>query len=56
MKLTFMLIVTAYLTARVFAEASGGLEASFEVAIYAVTAGFGLEFLASTWQSRWYHS
>ena len=56
MKLTFMMLVTAYLTARVFAEASGGLGASFEVAVYAVTAGFGLEFLASTWQSRWYPS
>jgi hypothetical protein len=53
MKLAFMLAVTAYLIARVFAEAATGFAASFEVAVYAVTAAFGLEFLATSWQSRW---
>jgi hypothetical protein len=53
MKLAFMLAVTAYLIARVFAEAASGPSASLEVAVYAVTAAFGLEFLAATWQSRW---
>jgi len=33
--------------------AASGPAASLEVAVYAVTAAFGLEFLASTWQSRW---
>jgi hypothetical protein len=53
MKLAFMLVVTAYLMARVFAEAAGGLDAALEVAIYALTAGFGLEFLAASWPSLW---
>jgi hypothetical protein len=53
MKLAFMLAVTAYLIARVFAEAASGPAASLEVAVYAMTAAFGLEFLASTWRSRW---
>jgi hypothetical protein len=51
-----MLAVTAYLIARVFAEAAGGLGASLEVAVYGVTAAFGLEFLGSAWQSRWNRS
>jgi hypothetical protein len=53
MKLAFMLTVTAYLIARVFAAAAGGPEELLDAAVYAVTATFGLEFLASTWQSRW---
>jgi hypothetical protein len=56
MRLAFMLAVTAYLIARVFAEAAGGLDASLEVAVYGVTAAFGLEFLGASWQSRWNHS
>jgi hypothetical protein len=53
MKLSFMLAVTAYLIARVFAEAASGPAASLEVAAYAVTAAFGLEFVAAAWQARW---
>ena len=53
MKLAFVLAVTAYLIARVFAEAASGPSASLEVGVYAVTAAFGLEFLATSWQSRW---
>jgi hypothetical protein len=53
MKLAFMLSVTAYLIARVFAEVSAGPAASLELAVYALTAAFGLEFLATSWQSRW---
>jgi hypothetical protein len=53
MKLAFMLTVTAYLIARVFAAAAGGSEELLDAAVYAVTAAFGLEFLATTWQSRW---
>lgn len=53
MKLAFMLTVTAYLIARVFAAAAGGPEELLDAAVYAATAAFGLEFLASTWKSRW---
>jgi hypothetical protein len=56
MRLAFMLAVTAYLIARVFAEATGGLDASLDVTVYGVTAAFGLEFLGASWQSRWNHS
>jgi hypothetical protein len=51
MKLAFMLSVTAYLVARVFVEATSGAAVSFEMAVYALTAAFGLEFLATSWQS-----
>ena len=49
----FMTVVTAYLTARAFAGAQAGLEGLLQASVYALTAAFGLEFLASTWQSRW---
>jgi hypothetical protein len=55
MKLAFMLAVTAYLIARVFAEAAAGLDASLELAVYGVTAAFGLEFVGASWRSRWNH-
>jgi hypothetical protein len=48
-----MLTVTAYLIARVFAAAAGGTEELLDATLYAATAAFGLEFLASAWQSRW---
>jgi hypothetical protein len=48
-RLLFMAAVTCYLLGRLFA----GDASHPEVAVYAATAAFGLEFLIASWRSLW---
>jgi hypothetical protein len=50
--LAFMGAVTAYLLALVFEQATQGPAGLLGGAIYALTAGFGLEFVGSVWTGR----
>jgi hypothetical protein len=45
----FMAVVTATMLALTFEQAERGLAALPTVAVYALTVGFGLEFLRSEW-------
>jgi hypothetical protein len=51
--LTFMAIVTACLLALVFGQTARGAAALPGIAVYALAAGFGLEFIGSAWTGRW---
>ena len=48
-RLVFMAAVTSYLLGRVLA----GDTTHPETAVYALTAAFGLQFLAASWRSLW---
>jgi hypothetical protein len=48
-RLLFMGAVTCYLLARIFT----GEAAAIEIAVYCVTAAFGLDFLVSSWRDLW---
>ena len=50
--LAFMVAVTACLLALVFAQATWGPNGLPGVAMYALGAGFGLEFVISAWKGR----
>lgn len=50
--LLFMSAVTCYLLGRVFVEAVAGPN-PVEVAVYGLTAAFGLEYLTASWRSLW---
>jgi hypothetical protein len=54
--LVFMAAVTCYLLGRVFAEAATGAPGAVEVAVYGLTAAFGLDFLIASWRSLWTRS
>jgi hypothetical protein len=51
-RLAFMAVVTVAMLALTFAHARRGLPALPTVAVYALTVGFGLEFLRVEWPSR----
>ena len=48
-KLLFMVAVTCYLLARIFA----GGAAPLETVVYGATAAFGLEFVLASWRDLW---
>lgn len=45
----FVALVTCYLLARVFTGAANPVE----IAIYGMTAAFGLEYLMASWRGLW---
>ena len=49
--LVFMALVTGWLLALVFEKAAAGTAS--EVLVYALTVGFGLEFLIAGWPHMW---
>lgn len=51
--LAFMAVVTCWLLTLVFARAVHGFSGPVELVGYALTAGFGLEFLISAWTRLW---
>jgi hypothetical protein len=51
-RLAFMAVVTVTMLALTFAHARRGLPALPTVAVYALTVGFGLEFLRAEWPTR----
>jgi hypothetical protein len=52
LRLLFMSCVTCYLLGRVFVEAATG-PSPIEVAVYGITAAFGLDYLMASWRSLW---
>jgi hypothetical protein len=52
-QLTFMAAVTACLLAFVFIQAAKGPGGVPGVVVYALGAGFGLEFVSAAWTGRW---
>ena len=52
-ELVFMSAVTALLLALVAGETSRGLDGLPGMLIYALAAGFGLEFVSASWRGRW---
>jgi hypothetical protein len=52
-RLAFMAAVTATMLALTFEHARRGLPGAPNAVVYALTVGFGLEFLGATWKSRW---
>jgi hypothetical protein len=52
LRLAFMVAVTAAMLALTLAHARRGLPALPTVAVYALTVGFGLEFLRAEWPVR----
>lgn len=50
-RVAFMTLVTATMLALTFEHARHGLPALPTVAVYALTVGFGLEFLRAEWSS-----
>ena len=52
-QLAFMSAVTSCLLALVFAQATRGVAGIAGVAVYALAAGFGLEFVSAAWTGRW---
>lgn len=51
-RMAFMTAVTATMLALTFAQTRRGLPALPTTAVYALTVGFGLEFLAAGWTGR----
>ncbi|MGI8844657.1 MAG: hypothetical protein ACR2HC_00510 [Thermoleophilaceae bacterium] len=51
-QLAFMTLVTAWLLAAVFIQASRGVAGIFGVVAFALAAGFGLEFVSAGWTNR----
>lgn len=51
-RLAFMVAVTAAMLALTLVQARRGLPALPTVTVYALTVGFGLEFLRAEWSSR----
>jgi hypothetical protein len=51
-RLAFMAVVTAAMLALTLVQARRGLPALPTVAVYALTVGFGLEFLRAEWPAR----
>lgn len=51
-QLAFMTVVTAWLLAAVFVQASRGFAGIFGVVAFAFAAGFGLEFITAVWTGR----
>jgi hypothetical protein len=49
----FMTAVTGWLLVLLFAAAGRGSSAAGELLVYGLTAGFGLEFISSSWPSVW---
>jgi hypothetical protein len=49
-RLAFMAVVTASMLALTFHHAGRGLSGLPTTVVYALTVGFGLEFLRSTWR------
>jgi hypothetical protein len=52
-RLAFMAAVTATMLALTLEQARRGLPAFPTVAVYALTVGFGLEFLRAEWSDRY---
>jgi hypothetical protein len=52
-QLAFMSAVTSCLLALVFVQATRGAAGLPGVAVYALAAGFGLEFVSAAWTGRW---
>lgn len=52
-RLAFMTAVTATMLALTFYHAGRGLPGLPTTVVYALTVGFGLEFLGATWSGRW---
>jgi hypothetical protein len=48
-RVAFMAVVTATMLVLTFHQARRGLSALPTAAVYALTVGFGLEFLTATW-------
>lgn len=51
--MVFMAVVTGCLLVLVFSQAERGATGLTEAVVYAFAAGFGLEFVGSTWTGRW---
>ena len=51
-QLTFMALVTAVLLASVYHQTGAGLDGIPGMVVYALGAGFGLEFVAAVWTGR----
>lgn len=52
-RLAFIGAVTVAMLALTFEQASRGLPALPTTVVYALTVGFGLEFLATVWTGNW---
>lgn len=52
-RLAFMTLVTAAMLALTLEHARHGLPALPTTVVYALTVGFGLEFLGAAWTGRW---
>lgn len=52
-RLVFMGAVTVTMLALTFEQASRGLPAVPTTVVYALTVGFGLEFLVTAWTGGW---
>jgi len=52
-RLAFMAAVTVAMLALTMHQARLGLPALPTTVVYALTVGFGLEFLATAWTGRW---
>jgi len=51
-RLAFMTLVTAWLLAAVFVQASRGIAGVFGAMAFALAAGFGLEYVSAVWTGR----
>ena len=51
--LVYMASVTSFVLALLFASAAAGALTGGELFVYALAAGFGLEFVLSAWPTLW---
>jgi Zn-dependent protease with chaperone function len=51
--LTFMGLVTSAVLALLIVEVAKGLDGVAGIAVYGVTAGFGLDFVSRSWAAHW---
>jgi hypothetical protein len=51
--LTFMALVTSAVLALLIVEVAKGLDGVAGIAVYGVTAGFGLDFVSRAWAAHW---
>jgi hypothetical protein len=49
----FMALVTSAVMRLLILEIAKGPHGFVEIAVYAATASFGIEFLVASWRSRW---
>jgi hypothetical protein len=49
----FMALVTSIVLALLIVEIARGPNGLVEIAVYGITASFGIEFLVASWRSLW---